>query len=100
MEWEKELSTYLGCPIEVWIEDHSGEEQTKPKQYSSLFRIKISDDPKYLQFYLNPAQFLSVPIFDENLTKLVKSDGRYHFVSHDLKGKLTYWIFFGNSLVK
>ncbi|MDF2652421.1 MAG: hypothetical protein K0Q73_8226 [Paenibacillus sp.] len=72
MEWDQLLSKYAGQPIKLWIEDRSGEEQTKPKPYS-LFKVALADDRKGLQFYLNAAQFLSIPIFDESLTKLEKS---------------------------
>ncbi|MUT67974.1 hypothetical protein [Paenibacillus sp. NEAU-GSW1] len=95
MDWEKGLSAYLGRPIEVWIEDHSGEEQTKPKPYPSLFKAKVSEDRKFVQLYLQPTQFLAVPVFDDNATKLEQSGGgRPYFVSHDLEGKLTYWVYF------
>ncbi|CAM4388489.1 hypothetical protein FHS16_003581 [Paenibacillus endophyticus] len=94
MEWEKGLSAYVGRKVEIWIEDHSGEEQTKPKPYPPLFRVKLAEDGKFITFYLKPTQFLSVPIFDGSATKLENTCARHHFVSHDIEGKLTYWIYF------
>lgn len=93
MNWENVLSKYEGSPIKVWIEDRSGEEQTQPKQFT-LFKVTKAADQEYLQFYLNKGQFLSVPIFDENLTKMKKTEAGESFVSHDIKAKLLYWVYF------
>lgn len=93
MEWEKQLSKYEGSPIKVWIEDRSGEEQTEPKSFT-LYKVQKSDDEEYIQFYLNPTQFLSVPIFDDNHTRIEKSNAEECFVSHDSHAKLLYWVYF------
>lgn len=93
MEWEKRLSKYEGNRIKIWIEDLSGEEQTQP-QYYSLFKTVVTDDLDYLKFYLNADQFLSVPVFDDSLTKLESSAAGDCFVSHDLRASLRYHIQF------
>jgi hypothetical protein len=93
MDWERLLSVYAGSPIKVWIEDRSGEEQTQPKPFT-LFKVKQTDDQRHLQFFINATQFLSVPIIDDELTKLEQSPAGACFVSHDLQAKLHYWVYF------
>ncbi|MCM3273748.1 hypothetical protein [Paenibacillus elgii] len=93
MEWEAMLSKYEGCRIIVWIEDLSGEEQTQPKPFT-LFKTTLTEDRAYLKFYINAAQFLSVPLFDDSLTKLENNQARDCFVSHDPKANLRYHIYF------
>ncbi|WP_144028773.1 hypothetical protein [Paenibacillus tyrfis] len=93
MEWGMMLSKYEGSRITVWIEDLSGEEQTQPKPYS-LFKTALTEDQAYLKFYFNAHQFLSVPLFDDSLTKLERNQARDCFVSHDPKANLRYHIYF------
>ena len=69
LDWEQKLSQYEGRLISIWIEDQSGEEQTKPKSYT-LNKVEKSTDPEALKFYISPTQFLAVPLFGEELTKL------------------------------
>ncbi|MEX2460240.1 MAG: hypothetical protein WD469_02875 [Paenibacillaceae bacterium] len=98
MNWEQRLSQYEGSPIQIWIEDRSGEEQTKPKPYT-LYKIKLSEDQDYLQFYIQPTQFLTVPLFDKTLTKLEEGETESSFVSHDVHAKLLYWVYFTKKLL-
>jgi hypothetical protein len=49
MDWEKHLSKYEGSPIKIWIEDRSGEEQTKPKEFT-LHKVRNSVDQGYINF--------------------------------------------------
>lgn len=93
MEWDMMLSKYEGSRITVWIEDLSGEEQTQPKPFT-LFKTALTDNQAYLKFYFNADQFLSVPLFDDELTKLGRSQARDCFVSHDLQANLRYHIYF------
>jgi hypothetical protein len=94
MEMIKQLSKYEGSSINIWIEDRSGEAQTKPKAYT-LYKVEQSNDRQQIQFYLNETQFLSIPVFDNrSLTKLEMMSSGEVFVSHDVKGKLLYWIYF------
>ncbi|WP_281933409.1 hypothetical protein [Paenibacillus tyrfis] len=93
MEWDMMLSKYKGSRITVWIEDLSGEEQTQPKPFT-LFKTALTEDRAYLKFYFNAAQFLSVPLFDESLTRLERSQARNCFVSHDPHANLCYHIYF------
>jgi uncharacterized membrane protein len=93
VDWEKQLAKYEGYPIKIWIEDRSGEEQTQPKQ-AALYKVQISDDQAYVQFYLTPTQFISVPIFDGNQTRMESDSFEERFVSHDLQEQLLYWIYF------
>lgn len=90
--WERKLAGYAGKPIQVWIEDRSGEEQTKPKPYT-LYKVQTTADGKHLQFYLNASQFISVPIFEEGQTLLERTSEGERFVSHDFDAKLHYWIY-------
>ncbi|MDO3676236.1 hypothetical protein [Paenibacillus ehimensis] len=93
MEWNVLLSKYEGSRITVWIEDLSGEEQTQPKPFT-LFKTALTDNHAYLQFYFNADQFLSVPLFDDPLTKLERGQAGDCFVSHDLQANLRYHIYF------
>ncbi|SCW52971.1 hypothetical protein SAMN04487970_101319 [Paenibacillus tianmuensis] len=93
MEWETMLSKYEGSRITVWIEDLSGEELTQPKPFT-LFKTALTDNRTCLKFYFNADQFLSVPLFDDSLTKLERSQSRDCFVSHDLQANLRYHICF------
>jgi hypothetical protein len=93
MDWVKQLSPFEGTSIRIWIEDRSGEEQTKPKDYT-LFKVKKSSDQEYLQFYLNPTQFLTVPVFNDERTRMERIHSEEVWVSHDRDAKLLYWIYF------
>ncbi|MEX1029501.1 MAG: hypothetical protein WDZ91_05580 [Paenibacillaceae bacterium] len=92
MDWEKQLSKYEGSPIRIWIEDRSGEEQTQPKPFT-LYKVQQSVSQDYIQFFLNPTQFLSVPIFEGEQTIIDYSDSERWFVSHDIEAKLLYWVY-------
>lgn len=96
MDWVSQLSIFEGSSIKVWIEDRSGEEQTKPQQFT-LYKVQNSDDQGYLKFYLNPTQFLSVPIFDDNQTRMEESNSKACFVSDDAQAKLLYWVYFNHN---
>lgn len=93
MGWVNRLSKYVGSSINVWIEDRSGEEQTKPKAYT-LYKIEQSRDQQLLLIYLNETQYLSIPLFEEALTRLEPNEKGEVFVSHDQQGKLLYWVYF------
>jgi hypothetical protein len=93
MDWETRLRQYEGSPIRIWIEDRSGEEQTKPKPYT-LYRVQQSKDPEALQFYLNANQFLTIPLFDETRTRIEEGPVTTAFVSEDHQAKLLYWVHF------
>jgi len=94
MDWENQLFPYEGCPIKVWIEDRSGEQQTQPKPYTLYKVLKAVDQPPSIQFYLTTTQYLSVPVFDEGLTYMVNSEEGDCFVSHDVQATLFYRVFF------
>lgn len=79
--------------MKYWIEDRSGEEQTQPK-HAALYKVQISDDQANVQFYLTPTQFISVPMFGENQTRMESNLYEERFVSHDLQRQLVYWIYF------
>jgi hypothetical protein len=89
MDWEQRLVPYEGRLISIWIEDQSGEEQTKPKSYT-LSKVEKSSGEETLKLYISPTQFLYVPLFGEELTKLDMTDVEDHFVSHDAEAKLVY----------
>ncbi len=95
IDWVKQLSRHEGKLIRIWIEDRSGEKQTEPKQFL-LHKVQDSVDPGYMQFYLNPTQFLTVPIFDDNHTRIEQSNGEECFVSHDSQAKLLYRVYFNH----
>ncbi|GAA0349394.1 hypothetical protein [Bacillus horti] len=96
MEWVHTLSAYIGRQMKVWIEDYSGEEQTKPADYT-LHKVQTTSEGTYLQFYLNPNQFLSVPIFDQKQTYMESDNEEECFVSNDVTAKLFYRIYFSKS---
>lgn len=91
MDWEHKLSSYEGKLISIWIEDQSGEEQTKPKTYTLN---KVEMESEALKFYISPTQFLVVPLFGEEQTKLVNTASEVYFVSHDVDSKLVYRVYF------
>ena len=92
MNWEQQLLPYEGRLISIWIEDQSGEEQTKPKSYT-LNKVEKSKDEETLKFYISPTQFLYVPLFGEDQTKLEYTDIEDRFVSHDVENKLVYRVY-------
>ena len=92
MDWEQQLLPYEGRLISIWIEDQSGEEQTKPKSYT-LNKVEKSKDEETLKFYISPTQFLYVPLFGEDQTKLEYTDIEDSFVSHDIENKLVYRVY-------
>jgi hypothetical protein len=93
LDWEKRLRQYEGSPIQIWIEDRSGEEQTKPKPFT-LYRVQQSKDSESLQFYLNADQFLTIPLFDDMRTRIEEGQASAAFVSEDHHAKLLYWVYF------
>jgi len=92
LDWEQKLLPYEGRLISIWIEDQSGEEQTKPKSYT-LNKVEKSKDEETLKFYISPTQFLYVPLFGEDQTKLEYTDIEDSFVSHDIENKLVYRVY-------
>jgi hypothetical protein len=50
-------------------------------------------DPEALKFYIRPTQFLAVPLFDEEYTKLENADTEDCFVPHDVDAKLVYRVY-------
>lgn len=93
MKWENRLSKYEGSRIQVWIEDLSGEEQTKPTYYT-LYMAAVTEDQAYMQIYFNAAQFLSIPLFDDSHTMLESGQAGHCFISHDRKASLRYQVQF------
>lgn len=93
MDWQNQLAKYEGSPIKVWIEDQSGEELAQPKPFA-LYKVAKTANQQYLQFYLTPTQFFSVPLFDGDFTKMEKTAEGDSFVSHDVEAKLLYRVYF------
>ena len=46
-----------------------------------------------MKFYISPTQFLYVPLFGEEHTKLEVTDLEDRFVSHDVEAKLVYRVY-------
>ncbi len=89
--WAERLRPYAGSSMSLWIEDRSGERQTKPRPYT-LYKVESADEGKQLLFYINKSQYLSVPILDEGQTILEPRPGGVCFVSHDDAAQLHYWV--------
>jgi hypothetical protein len=90
MDWEGQLSSYIGKDMVLWIEDLSGEKKTEPRSYA-LHKLKKTDDG-YLKFYINTTQFLSVPIFEDTRTDF--DEAQHKFISNDAPSQLIYRVQF------
>lgn len=91
MKWMTQLAPYVGSEIELWIEDVSGEEKTKP-QVIRVDHLEETEEGN-LKCFLNPTQFVSIPIFADGRTRLETNEGKTCFVSEDTGAQLIYWLY-------
>ncbi|MBB3111175.1 hypothetical protein FHS18_003243 [Paenibacillus phyllosphaerae] len=91
MDVEKALKPLCGRTVEALIEDLAGHDPVAPPRIFELIRVKLLPEGTHLKCYLNLTQFLSIPVFDDEQTRLTLDgpDGTT-FVSEDLKGQLRY----------
>jgi hypothetical protein len=94
MNWEERLAGWVGKPIEVRIEDQAGEDPIAPPKSFILDKVLLTEDHKHLQIYLNAAQFIAIPLIDEENTKLIPSEQGAILQSSDRAAQLVYKIIF------
>jgi hypothetical protein len=92
MDWEQQLTPWCKRQVEVWIEDTLGKDPVAPLKVFTLEKVKYTEERTHIQFYLNTTQFLSVPIFEEPITRWEEHglDGCPSFISTDREAHLKY----------
>lgn len=86
MNWEERLSGWVGRLVDIRIEDQAGEDPVAPPKMVQLHRVESAENGRMLQLYLNEKQFIYVPVFEENYTRLSEKV----FESEDVQAKLIY----------
>ncbi|MFD0698180.1 hypothetical protein ACFQZT_29320 [Paenibacillus sp. GCM10027628] len=94
MDWVNECSRWYGTQIEVHIEDQAGLDPIAPPKSMILEKARLTDDQKYLQLYLNAAQFLAIPLLDETHTHFIKTGQGTVLQSWDPTAQLVYKVAF------
>lgn len=89
-DWENRLSGYYGKMMEVMIEDCAGSDPLAPPASRLLHHVRMVDERTYLQFYFNEIQFLAIPVFDDERTRLEQLKTGTVFISQDADAKLIY----------
>ena len=88
-ELEKKLAAWQGRFIEVRIVDLAGEDPIAPPRVEMLHHAVVLEDGGMLQFYFNPQQFLSVPLFDEGLTscsdRMLRSEDKHANLVYEVR---------------
>lgn len=90
MDWESRLRNYNGKMLDVIIEDVAGSDPLAPPTTRSLHHVRLNDEKTHLQFYFNDIQFLAIPVYPDDRTRMDESEEETVFVSHDDNAKLIY----------
>ncbi|EFM12199.1 hypothetical protein PaecuDRAFT_0879 [Paenibacillus curdlanolyticus YK9] len=98
MDVEAAIRPLCGRMVEVCIEDLAGRDPVAPPRTFELLRVKLLPEGTHLQCYLNVTQFLSIPVFGDERTKLtLDGPSGTTFVSEDSHGQLRYTMFWKSS---
>ncbi|MWC29895.1 hypothetical protein [Paenibacillus sp. MMS18-CY102] len=93
MDVEAALRPLCGKEVEAVIEDLAGHDPVAPPRTFELMRVKLLPEGTHLQCYLNLTQFLSIPVFSDERTRLtLDGPNGTTFVSEDLQGQLRYML--------
>ncbi|CAH1203887.1 hypothetical protein PAECIP111893_02106 [Paenibacillus plantiphilus] len=90
MNWESRLAAYCGKMMEVIIEDYAGSDPLAPTSSRQLHHVRLVDERTHLQFYFTEVQFLAIPVFEDDRTRLEESEAGAVFISNDDNAKLIY----------
>jgi len=90
MDWAGQLEAWCGKSVEIRVEDRAGQDPVAPPRVVTLNKVEYTPERTHLKCYLNPAQYISVPLFVEPVTRL-NAEGSC-FVSEDREAKLVYQV--------
>lgn len=90
MDWELRLNDYNGKMMEIVIEDVAGSDPLAPPITRSLHHVRMNDEKTHLQFYFNDIQFLAIPVYPDDRTRMKESDDETMWLSHDDNAQLVY----------
>ncbi|QMV44535.1 hypothetical protein [Cohnella cholangitidis] len=90
MDWETRLNAYQGYKMEVIIEDVAGTDPLAPPTARTLHHVRLAEEQTHLQFYFNETQFLAIPVYDDDRTRVEQTGAETIFCSHDDSAKLIY----------
>ncbi|MBW7475246.1 hypothetical protein K0T92_10855 [Paenibacillus oenotherae] len=92
--WEHRLASYYGKRMELIIEDYAGSDPLAPPASRPLHHVMLAHEGTHLQFYFNEKQFLAIPVYDDDRTRLQEAEQGTVFTSEDTAAKLIYTVRF------